>query len=60
VRGAWDLIVACKGSVVVAWRRGHLRAWLADLLAVAAMLGAVAALWLVAGDGAGDDGAAWN
>jgi hypothetical protein len=44
--------------VVVAWRRGSLRAGLAGLLAAMAMVGAVGALWLLAGDGAGDDAAA--
>ena len=58
MRGAWDLIVACKGSLVVAWRRGSLRTGLAGLLAAVAMVGAVGALWLLAGDGAGDDAAA--
>jgi hypothetical protein len=58
VRGAWELIVACKGSVVVAWRRGRMRARLGGLLAVAAMVGAVGVLWTVAGDGASDDAAA--
>jgi hypothetical protein len=43
--------------VVVAWRRGRLRAWLAGLLAAVAMLGAVGGLWLVAGDPAGDGAA---
>jgi hypothetical protein len=42
----------------VAWRRGRMRASLAGLLAVAAMVGAVGVLWTVAGDGAGDDAAA--
>jgi hypothetical protein len=41
--------------VVVAWRRGSLRA---GLLAAVAMVGAVGALWLLARDGAGDDAAA--
>jgi hypothetical protein len=44
--------------VVVAWRRGSLRAGLAGLLAAVAMMGAVGALWLLARDGAGDDAAA--
>jgi hypothetical protein len=45
--------------VVVAWRRGSLRAvLLAGLLAAVAMVGAIGALWLFAGDGAGDDAAA--
>jgi hypothetical protein len=42
----------------VAWRRGRLGAWLAGVLAVAALVGAVGGPWLVAGDGAGDDAAA--
>jgi hypothetical protein len=42
--------------VVVAWRRGRLRATLAGLLAVATMVGAVGGLWLLAGDLAGDGG----
>jgi hypothetical protein len=59
VRGVWDLIVACKGSVVVAWRRGSLRAGLVGVLAAAVMVGAVGALWLVAGGGgAGRDAGA--
>jgi hypothetical protein len=59
VRGVWDLIVACKGSVVVAWRRGSLRTGLVGIMAAAVMVGAVAALWLVAGgDGAGRDAGA--
>jgi hypothetical protein len=58
VRGVWDLIVACKGTVVVAWRRGRLRAGLAGLLAAAAMAGVVGALWLLSGNGSGDDASA--
>jgi hypothetical protein len=56
VRGAWDLIVACKGSLVVAWRRGGLRTGLACLLAALAVVGVVGALWLLAGGS--DDAAA--
>jgi hypothetical protein len=58
VRGTWDLIVACKGSVVVAWRRGGLRSGLASLLAAVAMLGVAGAVWLLAGVGAGNDAVA--
>jgi hypothetical protein len=59
VRGFWDLIVACKGSVVVAWHRGSVRTGLVGVLAAVAMVGAVGALWLVAGDdGVGRDAAA--
>jgi hypothetical protein len=58
VRGVWDLIVACKGSVVVAWRRGGFRTGLLGVLAAVAMVGAVGALWLIAGgDGSGRDAA---
>ena len=56
--GVWDLIVACKGSVVVAWRRGRLRAGLAGVLAAAAMAGTVGALGLLSGNGSADDAAA--
>ena len=52
-------MVACKGSMVVAWGRGSLRAGLAGVLVAVAMIGAVGGLWLVAsGDGAGEDAAA--
>jgi hypothetical protein len=44
--------------VVVAWRRGSRRAWLAGVLAVAALVGAVGGLWLVTGDRAGKEAAA--
>jgi hypothetical protein len=54
VRGAWDLIVACKGSLVVAWRRRSLRTGLAGLLTVLAVVGVVGGLWLLAGGGADD------
>jgi hypothetical protein len=54
VRGAWELIIACKGSVVVAWRRGRLRVGLAGVLAAMAVVAAVGGLWLLAGDLAGD------
>jgi len=50
-------MVACKGSVVVAWRRGGLRAGLVGVLAALAMVGAVGGLWFVAGDRAGHDAA---
>ena len=50
-------MVACKGSVVVAWRRGGLRAGLVGVLAALAMVGALGGLWFVAGDRAGHDAA---
>jgi hypothetical protein len=53
----WDLKVACKGSAVVAWRRGGLRTGLVGVLAAVAMVGAVGGLWFVAGDGVGPDAA---
>ncbi len=39
-------MVACKGSVVVAWRRGSLRTGLVGVLAAVAMVGAVGGLWV--------------
>jgi hypothetical protein len=48
--------------VVVAWRRGGMRAWLVGVLAAAALVSAAGGLWLLAddlaGDGAHDDAAA--
>jgi hypothetical protein len=59
VRGIWDLIVACKGSAVVAWRQGSLRTGLVGVLAAVAMVGAVGGLWISAGDdGVSPDAAA--
>jgi hypothetical protein len=58
VLGIWDLMVACKGSVVVAWRRGSLRSGLVGLVAAVAMLATVGGLWVLAGNDGAQDAAA--
>jgi hypothetical protein len=55
VLGLWDLVVACKGTVVVAWRRGSLRT---GLVAAVAMLATVGGLWALAGNDGAQDAAA--